>query len=119
MRFPLPFTPVPVTLQTFAVLLVGASLGSLRGASAMALYALAGVVGVPWFAENNSGWRSPPSATSSASSWRPGSSAGWLSAARTGRCCPVGLMVLGNVVIYVFGVAGLMLGAEPVRCRCR
>ena len=30
---PLPFTPVPLTLQTFAVLLVGAALGSLRGAT--------------------------------------------------------------------------------------
>ena len=46
---PLPFTPVPLTLQTFAVLLVGAALGSLRGVASMALYALMGVVGVPWF----------------------------------------------------------------------
>ena len=35
--FPLPFTPVPVTLQTFSVLLVGAVLGSRRGAASMGL----------------------------------------------------------------------------------
>jgi len=34
---PLPFTPVPITGQTFAVLLMGAALGSRRGAASMAL----------------------------------------------------------------------------------
>src|SRR4029434_4498974 len=53
---PLPFTPVPLTLQTFSVLLVGAALGSVRGASSMALYLLAGMAGVPWFAGQQSGW---------------------------------------------------------------
>ena len=53
---PLPFTPVPLTLQTFSVLLVGAALGSLRGVCSMALYLLAGVAGVPWFADQQSGW---------------------------------------------------------------
>ena len=53
---PLPFTPVPLTLQTFAVLLAGAALGSLRGIMAMSLYAVAGMVGVPWFAEGSSGF---------------------------------------------------------------
>ena len=55
---PLPFTPVPLTLQTFAVLLAGAALGSLRGVASMGLYALMGVVGVPWFAEGSSGFSS-------------------------------------------------------------
>ena len=53
---PLPFTPVPLTLQTFSVLLVGAALGSVRGAASMALYLLAGMAGVPWFAQQGSGW---------------------------------------------------------------
>src|SRR4026208_44192 len=53
---PLPVPPVPRTLQTFSVLLVGAALGSLRGASSMVLYLLAGVAGVPWFANHQSGW---------------------------------------------------------------
>ncbi len=45
----LPFTPVPVTGQTFAVLLTGATLGSWRGASALSLYLVAGMF-LPFFA---------------------------------------------------------------------
>lgn len=48
--FYLPFTPVPVTAQTFAVLLTGAALGSRRGALAMALYLTEGAAGLPVFA---------------------------------------------------------------------
>jgi biotin transport system substrate-specific component len=43
----LPFTPVPVTGQTFAVVLVGASLGPLSGATSLGLYLLAGIAGAP------------------------------------------------------------------------
>ena len=53
---PLPFTPVPLTLQTFAVLLVGAALGSWRGMASMVLYAAVGTAGVPWFSGGSSGW---------------------------------------------------------------
>jgi biotin transport system substrate-specific component len=52
---PVPGTPVPVTGQTFAALLVGTSLGARRGVSALAVYALAGLAGVPWFAGGTSG----------------------------------------------------------------
>jgi biotin transport system substrate-specific component len=48
-------SPVPVTGQTFGVLLVGAALGARRGAVSMALYLLAGFVGVPWFADGAAG----------------------------------------------------------------
>lgn len=44
---PLPFTPVPLTLQNFGVLLVGLALGSRRGFVALALYLAEGVAGVP------------------------------------------------------------------------
>jgi biotin transport system substrate-specific component len=47
---PLPFTPVPLTGQTFAVLLVGAALGSKRGAASLVLYLAAGAIGLPFFA---------------------------------------------------------------------
>ncbi|WP_328338722.1 biotin transporter BioY [Streptomyces violaceus] len=52
---PVPGSPVPVTGQTFAALLVGTSLGAGRGLLALALYAVAGVAGVPWFAQGTSG----------------------------------------------------------------
>jgi biotin transport system substrate-specific component len=47
---PIPGTPVPVTGQTFAVLLVGAAAGLWRGIASTALYAVVGLAGVPWFA---------------------------------------------------------------------
>jgi len=51
----IPIWPVPVTGQTFAVLLVGIALGPLRGALSMALYAVLGIVGLPVFAAGHSG----------------------------------------------------------------
>ena len=53
---PLGFTPVPITGQTLGVLLAGTVLGAGRGALALALYAVAGLAGVPWFAGASSGW---------------------------------------------------------------
>ncbi len=105
---PLPFTPVPLTLQTFAVLLVGAALGSLRGVLSMGLYALMGVVGVPWFAQGSSGF-------SSASF---GYILGFIVAAfivgrlaergaSTTALRSAGLMVMGNIAIYTVGVIWL------------
>ena len=105
---PLPFTPVPLTLQTFAVLLVGAALGSLRGAAAMVLYAVAGLVGVPWFAQGSSGYTAPSF----------GYIVGFiLAAAVVGRLAErgssratlstVGMLVLGSVIIYAVGVSWL------------
>jgi hypothetical protein len=52
---PLPFTPVPLTGQTFAVLLVGAALGSKRGIASLALYTVMGALGLPFFAGGASG----------------------------------------------------------------
>jgi biotin transport system substrate-specific component len=46
---PLPFTPVPLTLQNFGVLLVGLLLGSRRGFAALALYLAEGAMGLPVF----------------------------------------------------------------------
>lgn len=56
---PVPGSPVPVTGQTFAALLVGAGLGAGRGFLALALYAAVGMAGVPWFAEGVSGVGAP------------------------------------------------------------
>jgi biotin transport system substrate-specific component len=54
--FHLSFTPVPITGQTLGVLVAGTALGWKRGTAALALYALAGVVGLPWFAGHTSGY---------------------------------------------------------------
>jgi hypothetical protein len=48
-------TPVPLTGQTFGVLLVGGALGARRGFAAVALYVLLGLVGLPFFAEGKGG----------------------------------------------------------------
>lgn len=50
-----PLWPVPVTGQTLAVLLVGASLGAWRGAASLTLYLLLGLAGLPIFAEFSGG----------------------------------------------------------------
>lgn len=52
---PLPWTPVPITGQTFAVLLTGALLGSRLGALAMILYLIEGASGLPFFYAGGSG----------------------------------------------------------------
>lgn len=52
---PLPFTPVPMTLQPLAVIFLGAALGSTRGAAAAALYLLEGFSGLPVFAQGHGG----------------------------------------------------------------
>jgi biotin transport system substrate-specific component len=52
---PLPFTPVPLTLQNFAVLLVGIALGPVAGFSAMVLYLAEGAMGMPVFSPSGLG----------------------------------------------------------------
>ncbi|HTA25760.1 MAG TPA: biotin transporter BioY [Terriglobales bacterium] len=52
---PLPFTPVPLTLQNFGVLLVGLTLGSRRGFAALALYLFEGMAGMPVFSPTGPG----------------------------------------------------------------
>lgn len=110
---PLPFTPVPLSLATFAVLLSGAALGAVRGGLGMLLYLGAGMAGVPWFSEQGSGWNFPSF----------GYIIGFVLAAvlvgalaRRGADRTVmrtaGLMILGNVVIYATGVPWLMASID-------
>jgi biotin transport system substrate-specific component len=54
-RIPLPFSPVPITLQTFFVLLSGALLGGTLGPSSQLLYLLLGLAGLPIFTGAGSG----------------------------------------------------------------
>ena len=55
LSFPLPFSPVPLTLQVLVVLLAGGLLGTTWGAAAMLLYLLLGVVGLPVFSRGGHG----------------------------------------------------------------
>jgi biotin transport system substrate-specific component len=61
---PIPGSPVPLTLQPVAVLLVGVTLGSRRGAAAAALYLFEGMSGLPVFAQGHGGpvWLIAPTA---------------------------------------------------------
>ena len=52
---PVPGSPVPITGQTFAVLLSGAALGAHRGAAAMSLYLVLGLIGLPVYADGAHG----------------------------------------------------------------
>ena len=54
-KIPLPFTPVPITLQTLMVLLSGAMLGAYFGALSMIIYLILGAIGLPVFAGGSSG----------------------------------------------------------------
>ncbi|MFF3376763.1 biotin transporter BioY [Streptomyces sp. NPDC002680] len=109
---PVPGSPVPVTGQTFAALLVGTALGAGRGLAALAFYALAGLAGVPWFAEGGSG-------TSVSFGYVLGmllASAAVGALARRGadRSVPrmAGTMLIGEAIIYAIGVPYLALAAD-------
>lgn len=106
---PLSFTPVPLTLGTFAVLLTGAALGPVRGLLSIGIYMAAGMAGLPWFAGNTSGWGFP-SFGYIIGFVLAGALVGWL-ASRGGDRTPLrtaGTMVFGNLVIYAVGLPYLM-----------
>ena len=111
--FPLPFSPVPVTAQTLAVLLVGALLGSVRGGISMLLYLAQGMAGLPVFAAGGAGV-----------AYFLGPTGGYLlgfvaGAALTGLLAERGwdrrigttllAMLLGTAAIYAAGLAWLAL----------
>jgi len=113
MKIPLPFTPIPLTGQTFAVLLVGAALGAKRALGSLSLYLALGALGLPFFAGGASGL-----------SYMSGPTLGYLvgfvaAAALTGYLAERGLdrkvstavlaFLAGQAVIYLFGVAWLTM----------
>jgi biotin transport system substrate-specific component len=114
--FPVPGSPIPVTGQTFGVLLVGGALGFRRGLSAVALYVLIGLIGLPFFAEGKGGL-----------GVILGASGGYLigfiiAGAVVGRLAELGwdrrligavvAMLIGNLIIYLVGVPWLMAVAH-------
>ena len=106
---PLSFTPVPLTLGTFAVLLSGAALGPLRGLLSIGIYLLAGMAGVPWFAGHSSGYGFATFGYL-VGFVLAGALVGWLAHLGADRTPlkTAGTMVLGNLVIYAVGVPYLM-----------
>lgn len=117
-RFTLGFTPVPISGQTFAVLLAGAALGWRRGAASQAVYSVAGIfMPIPWYAGDETG-------ASISAGWQlaTGTTAGYLAgfvlaAAVVGRLAERGqdrdlatsipAMLAGTAVIYTCGVVWL------------
>jgi biotin transport system substrate-specific component len=107
----LPFTPVPLTLQTFAVAATAAALGLRTGAAASILYVAAGLVGLPVYANATSGWHVLSSATGGyligfvvcalIVGWC--GDRGWTSSFSS----TVGAILLGETVIYVCGLLWL------------
>jgi biotin transport system substrate-specific component len=119
-RIPLPFTPIPVTGQTFAVLLSGAVLGSRAGASSQALYLGLGLV-FPFYAGGASGWTYATGATGGfligfvMAAWVVGRLAERQQDRSVSSAVPA--FLTGSVVIYLFGVPWLanVLGVSWTR----
>lgn len=111
---PIPFiTPVPFVLTTLTVLLLGAAYGPLRAGITLAIYLAVGSAGVPWFSEATSGMGHPSA----------GFIIGFLAAAIVvGQLAKrgadrtflktSGLMVVGSLIIYAFGVPYLAVAAN-------
>lgn len=102
-------SPVPITGQTLGALLVGAALGWRRGALSMALYLLAGMAGVPWYANHEHG--TALATLGYVIGFVFAAAAVGALAKRGGDRTPlrtIATMILGNIVIYAFGLSYLM-----------
>jgi biotin transport system substrate-specific component len=108
---PLPFTPVPITGQTFAVLLAGAALGANAGAASQGLYVLLGAVGLPFYAGGSSGWTVVQGATGGyligfiVAAWVVGALAERQQDRSVATAIPA--FLLGTVIIHLCGVPWL------------
>ncbi|MEW6094105.1 MAG: biotin transporter BioY [Chloroflexota bacterium] len=117
-KIPLPFTPVPLTGQTFAVLLVGAALGSRRGAASLLFYLVQGMVGLPVFAGGASGlaYLAGPTGGYLVGFACAAFVVGWMAETGQDKRFRTALLVFlaGEAVIYLFGVPwlGIYIGFE-------
>jgi biotin transport system substrate-specific component len=113
----LPFTPVPVTLQTLFVLLTGAALGSKRGGLALLAYLAEGAAGLPVFAGGVGGFMNPqviPSAGYLLAFPIASFVVGWLCERRLDRSfwTSAFAMLPGSLIIYAIGVPWLAIIAH-------
>jgi biotin transport system substrate-specific component len=106
-----PLWPVPVTGQTLGVLLVGATLGSIRGAISLAVYAIIGIIGVPWFSEASSGFDviAGPTGGYIIGFIASAGLVGWLSERQWDRKIFKALAIFlgGSAVVFAFGLPWL------------
>jgi biotin transport system substrate-specific component len=115
-RLPLPFTPVPVTGQTFAVLFLGASLGSRPAAASVGGYWLIGACGMPVFNGGNGGWGivSGPTGGYLVGFAAAAFVVGWFAERGWNRTGSILLpLLLGEALIYAFGLPWLALFVGP------
>ena len=109
----LPFTPVPITGQTFGVLMGAMAIGLRRATLGMALYVLAGLAGLPWFAQGQGGTASVvlPSFGYIVGFLIASPLLGWLAEAGWGKdpFRVLAAMAGGSLVIYAVGAAWLAL----------
>ncbi len=111
----IPMWPVPITMQTFGVLLVGTVLGPWRGAISLALYLVLGLVGLPIFSDGKSGsLLAIPSGGFIVGFILAAFLVGWLASRQWDRKV-VGTIVsflAGTVVMYAIGVPWLYLSLQ-------
>jgi biotin transport system substrate-specific component len=112
----IPMYPVPITGQTLAVLLVGATLGWARGASSLGLYLVLGLIGLPVFAPQDDGSHLTGLAALAAPSFGyiigfvfAAAAVGWLSERTWDRHVLKALatFVGGSVIVFAFGLPWL------------
>ena len=117
-RIPLPFTPIPLTGQTFAVLLVGATIGSKRGAASLTLYTVLGAFGLPIFAGGAAGiaYLAGPTLGYLVGFIVASFVIGCLAECGLERSLRTSLLpfLIGTLIIYAFGVGwlALLLGVD-------
>lgn len=106
---PLGITPVPMTLQTLFVLLAGALLGPVAGATSQLLYLGLGVAGVPVFAMGAAGlpWIFGPTGGYLMAFPLAAALVGWISGAEGGALRTAMALVVGSSVIFVMGAGWL------------
>ena len=107
-KIPLAFTPVPITGQTLAVLLIGAALGSRRGAAALLLYLVAGSW-LPIYAGGASGFVWSIASGGYIVGFVPAAFVvGWLAERGWDRKVWILLaMLAGNIILYIPGLLWL------------